>query len=396
MKTWKGRILHPDLPGGRGECVVSIGGTTLLARLSAGGEHRLDLRTAGFRIEGYQEKSYAFLDPAESRFVISSEEASFWEEVRRLPIPELQKTLAGFRSEKRKAFLRKVMIPSATLVLLIVATPFLLRLVLVEVVVKAVPVSVDNELGRLGLQRALQENGAGGREVTDGHVRGAVQQIVQRLLAEVPQRGFEFQVHVVSSALVNAFALPGGHIVVTTALLETAGSPEEVAGVLAHEMAHVTERHGVKRVVQDVSLWIVVSAVFGDVGTIGSLIFGQSATLASLGYSRDMERQADAEGVRLLQRAKVDLSGLRRFLERLQERSDSADSVLRFLSTHPLTAERLQRIDEQIRAAGPIDPVGFSIDWKQMKTEISSKLQDAGTPDAAGLEPLERLVEVFQ
>lgn len=145
----------------------------------------------------------------------------------------------------------------------------------------------------------------------------------------------------------NALALPGGTIVLTDALVELMpGDDDAVLGVLAHEFGHVRRRHAMRQLVQVSAVGFAVSVAFGDYGT---LIGSAPVLLASLGYSRDLEREADLESVHLMRAAGIPPRAMVRFFEALEawrgERQraggDDGDALGLAFSSHPATAERI-------------------------------------------------------
>ena len=138
----------------------------------------------------------------------------------------------------------------------------------------------------------------------------------------------------------NAFALPGGTVVVTDALLETLKDDDAaLLGVIGHELGHVRHRHALRLVVQGG----VVAGVFGlVVGDFSSLLALAPSVLAQQAYSRDFEREADREALALLQSAGRDGSGMLRFFDQLEALHKGRDLAgdLGLLSSHPADAER--------------------------------------------------------
>lgn len=144
----------------------------------------------------------------------------------------------------------------------------------------------------------------------------------------------------------NALALPGGTIVLTDALVQLLpGDDDAVLGVLAHEFGHVRLRHTMRQLVQASAVGFAVSVAFGDFGT---LIGTAPVVLATLGYSRDAEREADEESVRLMRAAGISPRVMAGFFEAIERwrgdqarggRSDSAIGLA--FATHPATAERI-------------------------------------------------------
>ena len=138
----------------------------------------------------------------------------------------------------------------------------------------------------------------------------------------------------------NAFALPGGTIVVTdelVALLE--GRDELLLGVLGHEAGHVSHRHGMRALVQSTLLGSITALAFGD---FSSMLAGAPALLGHLAYSRNFEREADGEAIRLLQASGLSPELMVTVFERLQ--AQRGGRVLGIaLASHPANAERIAR-----------------------------------------------------
>ncbi|MFD4841401.1 M48 family metallopeptidase, partial [Achromobacter sp. NPDC058515] len=142
----------------------------------------------------------------------------------------------------------------------------------------------------------------------------------------------------------NALALPGGQIVVTDELVKLAGSPDTLAGVLAHEIGHVEHRHGMRRLGRVAGLSAVVMLMTGDVASMTHDIGVFGAGLLDLSYSRGFEREADARGVALTRQAGKDPESLAVLLERLSAHSKDRGEEPSWLSSHPPTEERVERI----------------------------------------------------
>ncbi|MBC6492278.1 M48 family metallopeptidase [Flavihumibacter stibioxidans] len=144
---------------------------------------------------------------------------------------------------------------------------------------------------------------------------------------------------VVDEKEVNAFAIPGGHIVVYKGILQQMQRPEELAALLGHEASHVNERHSLRNMLQELTGTFVLSLVLGDMGALGTTIAGNANKLRSLSYSRGLEEEADEKGMERLLQNSVDPKGMIWLMDRLKE-SEKEVSMPGFLSTHPLTEER--------------------------------------------------------
>ena len=183
--------------------------------------------------------------------------------------------------------------------------------------------------------------------------------------SELPH--IEWHFTILDSPIVNAFALPGGYVYVTRGLLSLADNEAELAGVLAHEIGHVTARHSAERYGQSM---LGTAAALGVGVLLGSENAAQAtsnvAQLAVLSYSRDQEFEADTLGVRYLARTGHDPNAMATFLQRLlghsryeaelAGRPEAADAF-DITQTHPRTADRVQRAIQTAGGRGVADPI---------------------------------------
>ncbi|MFP5350630.1 MAG: M48 family metallopeptidase [Gammaproteobacteria bacterium] len=147
----------------------------------------------------------------------------------------------------------------------------------------------------------------------------------------------------------NAFALPGGTIVITDQMIDAAESLDEVLAVLAHEIGHVERRHTMRHLLRDSATAALVATVTGDAASLSVAVATIPALLARAKYSRDFETEADDFGFALLRRHDISPAAFASLMERLSEKHKDAERAIGFISTHPLTAERI----EKARAAAP-------------------------------------------
>jgi Zn-dependent protease with chaperone function len=170
--------------------------------------------------------------------------------------------------------------------------------------------------------------------------KAAIESLGRKLLPETIA-DLPLTIDVVRVKQVNAFALPGNHIFVFSGLIEKARNPDEVAGVLAHEMGHLELRHPTRGMIQQMGLSAVISLMFGGNAA------GDVAYLATtLSYTRDMEREADARAIALLQRAKIHTDGLASFFRALKDDKESDSPLPDWLSTHPGLQERAETAEK--------------------------------------------------
>lgn len=182
-------------------------------------------------------------------------------------------------------------------------------------------------------------------------------------LARVSDRpGLEYRFYIIDSAMMNAFALPGGHIYLTRGLLGRMESGEELAGVLAHEIGHVAARHGVQKLQRHLRTGSVVNVLYNLIlGGEPALLRQSSLQLAgvvwSASHSREDEEEADRLAVEYLGRAGLDPEGIVTLLESLME--DGAEETSRlaaWFSTHPMTLNRIELAQGEIGEVQPDPP----------------------------------------
>ena len=150
---------------------------------------------------------------------------------------------------------------------------------------------------------------------------------------------------VVESDIINAFALPNAKIIVFTGLLDKMQTYEELAALLSHEAVHINNRHSVKMLARNLAGYIFISAMFSDVNGIMTIIAENAENLNALSYSRKFENEADSEGLQLMLNNHVNARGMLNLFQRIKSDEKALPS---FLSTHPVTDERIAQISKQI------------------------------------------------
>ena len=236
---------------------------------------------------------------------------------------------------------------------------------LVELAVSRIPVEWEHKLGESAYRDFLSHQ----EVMKDGPAVTALGEMTQRLTEQIPNNPYKFEVTVVKSDVVNAFALPGGYVVVFTGLMKKAESGEEVAGVLSHELNHVLQRHGLERIVKSLGLLTVVAIVLGDQQGLVGMMKQLGVELLTLKFGREQETEADLRGLQLLQKAKIDPSGMIRFFERLSEKDQGR---MEWLSTHPMSTARADRLKAELAALPKKSPEPFTFDWKHVQTSLGS------------------------
>jgi Zn-dependent protease with chaperone function len=219
-------------------------------------------------------------------------------------------------------------------------------------------ISIENEqkLGELAFKQAT----AGMKLRQSGLDAAAIREIGARL---TQGSKYSYKWYVAEDPGINAFAVPGGYVVVNTGLIQAADSAEEVAGVLAHEVQHVELRHTLKNMVHSLGLRAAIALALGDVSS--SALGDMAAQLGELKFSRDLESEADKRGLAALKRAGIGPQGMVSFFDKLRKQEGATPPAL--LSTHPASEDRMQALQAMIREQGswPSQPLPY--DWNVVK-----------------------------
>jgi Zn-dependent protease with chaperone function len=251
------------------------------------------------------------------------------------------------------------------------------------VIAAMMPMSMEERMGRTAIEQVTLMFGGwkGSEELTcRGEAGAAALDAMTARLKAVDPSEYEFKVRVLDIPIPNAFAAPGGYIVIFDGLLELAESPDEVAGVLAHEMTHVTHRHSTANMVRSIGLQAFIIPLLTG-GTMTSDVLtgiGQMAVQAS--YSRDAEADADKGAVELMNAAGLKADSFTDLLLRIEKKygiggdDDDGDSprdendfsIPDMMSTHPSTPDRARLVRE---AAAPGGEAGLTEEqWNALKS----------------------------
>jgi beta-barrel assembly-enhancing protease len=222
-----------------------------------------------------------------------------------------------------------------------------------------IPASVEKNLGE-----ALVGD-FGGRFCDTPKGKAALAKMTNALDAN----GKELQVEVANIDMLNAVALPGGKVVIFQGLLNEAKTPDEVAGVLAHEIGHVRERHVMQGMLRQMGLAVVLGGFDGNGGaTLNNLL----ATT----YTRASEEEADAHSIKALQTASISPMGTADFFDRLSrmdgsdqmQKDDRGRAIATYTSSHPLSADRKKRFqDSKVKGKGYSPSLNYE-EWTELRT----------------------------
>ncbi|EPX65027.1 peptidase, M48 family [Cystobacter fuscus DSM 2262] len=181
------------------------------------------------------------------------------------------------------------------------------------------------------------------------YVRNLSTRILQQANKDRP--GVKWKINVIDDPkTVNAFATPGGYLYVYTGLLLAAENEAEVAGVMGHEAGHVVGRHSAQAMLLQYGEQAVIEAALGkNAGTVSKIAAGLAGNGAALAFSRGNETEADELGARYISAVNYDPHGLATFFQKLAAQEGKTPAVLKWLSTHPASADRVTHINKYIQ-----------------------------------------------
>lgn len=194
-------------------------------------------------------------------------------------------------------------------------------------------------------------------------IDSAVRVIGDRLLEGLDDTEYRYRFTVFNNEMINAFTLPGGHILISSGLIEFCDTPEELASVMAHEMGHVEERHVISRLVKEFGMKIITS---GDQYVLGEV----TELLASTSFDRKQEEEADLFAEHLLEASGIEPRTLATLFRKLED--ESGNELLdhfEIISTHPNINSRIREalsfVPGDSFKAEPID-----LDWERVRSQL--------------------------
>jgi Zn-dependent protease with chaperone function len=214
---------------------------------------------------------------------------------------------------------------------------------MVSSLVASIPPEWERELGT----NLLQEVRHHVVFADDPRFKVKLDQAVNPLMAVIPTNSGGFSFYIVQSPTPNAFAIPGGLVFVNTGLLEMADRPEEIAGVVAHEIAHVTQKHGFRKVISTAGPYLVFKMFLKEAGGVMDLLGSSSQLLVSRKFSQEYELEADDVGWAYLVKAHIDPHGMIEVLQKfklMQDNMQSGELRIEALDDHPATDKRIRRL----------------------------------------------------
>lgn len=230
------------------------------------------------------------------------------------------------------------------------------------------PASIEKKTGDLLIEKIID------REIVDT----AGSETLRAFCRELGFAGtFPLEPVVVKKKVANAFAVPGGHVVVYDSIIALMSGYETMAALLAHEYAHVELHHTIKMMVRGIASYALVSVLFGDFSGLSAMLIDNANKLQNLRYQRGMEREADLKGADLLMSRGIDPNGMVRLLEQLQLQG-GLPKAFTWASTHPDMEDRIATTRRYIAKAKWTPGKNDSLKalWAKLQKKQQKKLQD--------------------
>lgn len=348
--VYAGGAFHDSLPNGKVSGLLRADGDQLRLEFD-GGHAELPLSGLQAAFGGAADRLIFFTHPEKPGWTFFTADRQILSDSTLNFAYELGEQLARLRGSRRlsAALWLGALGAVVALVVALVLGVLLNREAMIDAVAGRIPPAVEKEMG----DRMMEELQGSLSFVEDRKVLGDLDEMAGPI--RVASGASALKLYILESPGVNAFAAPGGHIVVTSGLLLEADCAEEVLGVLAHETAHAAKRHNVRIMLADTGLFVLIGAFFGDTGNLVSRFAGLGRKLMRSRYSRDQEREADRLGFEYLCEAGIDPRPMMAFFKRQEQRmtrSGQAGADENYLNTHPSFSERLSTLQRWLEETG--------------------------------------------
>lgn len=377
MNRYSGGAFSPDLPGGRAGGTLCCSETSLLFEKDGS---VLSLPLSGLKIErgGTGGRLLYFKHDSQPGITLHTGEEALLNEPSLAGLSEARKARNDLRGAKHFNLSAVGMVFG-----LLLAIPLAFWLgqdFLVSLAVRKIPPAWEEKMGDAIFAQIKSQTTL----VEDSETLRRFEELAAPL---VRQSASNIRLHIADDKEVNAFALPGGHLVFNRGLIEKAATPEEVLGVLAHEIAHVERRHTLRQLVRSLGIYITLQILVGDFGGALGLIQDSGLFFLQQGYSRGMESEADADGHAALVRAGISTAGMLDFFERLKQ--EDGLNIPALFSTHPATEDRIATIRSLNASAPPGAPMAFDFKALQGALKTDGKATEAGpaSPESPAAAP---------
>ncbi len=375
MNQYDGILIHPDVKGGRISGIILIKNNGIYFQSS---EINYDIQNNNLIIDagGASNRLIFFKTKLSNDISIYTQNKKILKDSFLVSNPNFSKDI-----KKSKSILRKTLngiLIFSSLFLLFTIGLYLLKDRMIEGVANKIPAEWEQEAG----DKLFKTVSLDYKFIDNDSLKKEFIKVAQPVINQAKKEGYKIDLYFVNDPTINAFALPGGKVIIQSGLINNAKSWEEVMGVLSHEISHVTRRHHVRGILNNIGVYAILSAAIGDVSAIAGTFASMGGELAVLSNSRDFENEADEKGFEYMKNAHYNPQGMITFFETIEKEHQKSkkviDSVvgktddvdLSFLSTHPDTKERIAHLKEKIKSENVKYSV-ISSDFKAFKNRMN-------------------------
>ncbi len=206
-------------------------------------------------------------------------------------------------------------------------------------------------------------------EDTNPFAKNALDSIVSKICLENNFDRKFIKIHIIKKDEINAFAMPNGHLLVYTGLIEASENQEELSGVICHEIAHIQLNHVMKKLIKEVGLSTLISMTSGGGGS--EVIKETIKLISSTAYDRSVEKEADIKAVDYLLKSKINPEPFANFLFKLSNKESETSNYFTWISTHPESKERAEYIIEYSKNKGKnFEEIITMETWNRLKDNV--------------------------
>lgn len=381
--SFEGGAFHPGFPKGKSSGTLRVNHSHVQFTCAHG---NFDLPLEGVQVEegGASDRLLFFKHPHHPSCSIYTDDKSILDHAGFQHHRGMQKQKAAITNRRWKG--RAVVTSVFAALALMVVGLWIAKGPMVGVIARQVPAAWEEKLGETVFKQITTR----ARLIEDPALQKQLEALTGPLVAGVKSERYKFKFHIVEDASLNAFALPGGTVAIHSGLLLRAESPEEIAGVLAHEIAHVTRQHSVRGIIERVGLYAIITAFFGDAEGLLAVLADNSGALLQLKFSRDFERDADEQGWSALLAGDINPHGMITMFQKLEKEHEELKKKAGalggletpdFLSTHPHVKSRIEHLDGKWAKLGKKAGYRtFDLNFKEFQNTLRSRLSQQPAP----------------
>ena len=341
--TFIARATHPSFGGEVAEGRITIDGTAL--RFESGDGGTLEIPLIRLRIDASESEAVCFGDPEQPDWSIYTFDQRILQHHSLLQNSMTRMQLRAMREDKENKWrLKATLWTVAIIAVLCVLTPICMG-IMVKILVARVPASVEVQMGVTAMAEIKKET----TFLTNSALSAKLDAAVAPLIAALPPGPNKYTFYIADDEEANACALPGGAVVVNKGLLAIADRPEQVAGVVAHEIAHVTQKHALRQSVSSFGPALLLELFASSDNQLVGALGGMSQLMVIQSFSQEYEFEADSVGWDYLVAARIDPRGMIEIFKKFQAEEDREKAAfgadIAALSSHPTTGKRIAKLE---------------------------------------------------